>query len=47
MSIFPEDNNTGLPLVPFHHHSPLYTLKVTDISVNLNCMQSKESDFVS
>ena len=35
---FPEENNTGLPPVLFHHHSPLHTLKVTDISVKLNHM---------
>ena len=47
MFIFPEENNTGLPPVPFHHHSPFHTLKVTDISVKLNRMQCKQSDFVS
>ena len=34
------------PPVPFHQHSPLHTLKVTHISVKLNCMQCKQSDFV-
>ena len=37
----------GLPPVPFYHHSPLHILKVTDISVKLNRMQCKRSDFVS
>ena len=32
MFIFPWENNTGLPPVPFQHHSPLHTLN--DISVN-------------
>ena len=45
--LYAEENNTGLPPVPFHHHSPLHTLKVTDISVKLNRMQCKQSDFVS
>ena len=45
--IFPGENNTGLPPVPFQHHSPLHTLKVTDISVKLNRMQCKQSAFVS
>ena len=47
MFIFPWENNTGLPPVPFHHHSPLHTLKVTDISVKLNRMQCKQTNFVS
>ena len=47
MFIFPGENNTGLPPVPFHHHSPFHTFKVTDISVKLNRMQCKQSDFVS
>ena len=47
MFIFPEENNAGLPPVPFHHHFPLYTLKVTDISVKLNRMQRNQTDFVS
>ena len=34
MFIFPEKNNTGHRPVPFHQHSPLYTLKVTVISEN-------------
>ena len=34
MFIFPEENNTGLSAVPFHYHSPLHILKVTDISQN-------------
>ena len=42
MFIFPKKNNTGLPPVPFHKHSPLHTLKVTDISVKLTCMQCKQ-----
>ena len=46
MFIFPEENNMVLPPVPFHHHSPLETLKVTDISVKLNRMKCKQSDFV-
>ena len=37
----------GLPPVPFHHHSPLHTSKVTDISVKLNHMQCKQTNFVS
>ena len=47
MLIFPGENNTGLPPVPFHHHSRLHTLKVTDISVKLNRMQCNQTDFVS
>ena len=47
MFIFPRENTTGLPPVPFHHHFPLHTLKVTDISVKLNRMQSKQTIFVS
>ena len=35
-----------LPPVLFHQHSPLHTLKITDISVKLNRMQCKPSDFV-
>ena len=31
----------------FHHHAPLHALKVTDISVKLNRMQCKQSDFIS
>ena len=46
MFIFPEENNTGLLPVPFHHHSPFYTLKVTDISLKLDRLQWKQSDFV-
>ena len=45
MFIFPEENNAELPPVPFHHHFPRYTLKVTDISVKLNRMQCKQTDF--
>ena len=44
MFIFPRENNTGLPPVPFHYHSPLQTLKATDISVELNRMQCKQTD---
>ena len=47
MFIFSGDNHTGLPPVPFLHHSPLHTLKATDISVKLNRMQCKQSAFVS
>ena len=47
MFIFPGENNTGLPPLPFHHHSPLQTLKVTDISVKFNRIQCKQSAFVS
>ena len=36
---FPEENNTGLPPVPYHQHSPLHILKVTDISLKLDGMQ--------
>ena len=46
MFIFSEENDTGLPPVSFHHHSPPYASKVTDISVKLNRIQSKQSDFV-
>ena len=45
MLIFPEENNTGLPPVLFRQHSLLHILKVTDISVKLNRMQCKQSDF--
>ena len=45
--IFPGENNTRLLPVPFHHHSPLHTLKVTDISVKLNRMQCNQTDFDS
>ena len=31
--------------VPFHQHSLLYTFKVTHVSVKLNRMQCKQSDF--
>ena len=37
----------GLPPVPFHRHSPLHTLKAADISVKLNRMQCKQTDFVT
>ena len=47
MFIFLEENNTELPLVQFHHHSPLPTLKVSDIDVKFNRMQCKQTDFVS
>ena len=47
MFIFPGENNMGLLPIPFPHHSPLHTLKVTDISVKLNRMQCKQTDFVS
>ena len=47
MFIFPGENDVGLPPVPFQHHSSLHTLKVNDISVKLNRMQCKQSDFVS
>ena len=47
MFIFPEENNTELPPVPFYHYSTLHILKVTDISVKLNCMHCKETDFIS
>ena len=43
---FPGENNAGLPPVPFHQHSPLRTLKITDVPVKLNRMQCKQSDFV-
>ena len=46
MFIFPRENNTGLPPVQFYYHSPLHTLKVTDIAVKLNRMQGKQSDLV-
>ena len=46
MFIFPEENNTGLPPVPFHQHFSLHTFKFTDISVKLSRMQCKQSDFV-
>ena len=46
MFVFPEENNTGLPPIPFHQHSPLHTLKVTHISVKLNRMQCKQTGFV-
>ena len=36
----------GPPPVPFHQHSPFHTMNVTDISVKLNRMQCKQSDFV-
>ena len=44
---FPGENITGRTPVPFHHHSPLHTMKVTNISVKLNRMHCKQSDFVS
>ena len=44
---FPEENNMGLLPIPFYHHFPLHTFKVTDIFVKLNRMQCKQSDFVS
>ena len=44
---FPGEKNTRLPLVLFHHHSPLHNFNVTNISVKLNRMQCKQSDFVS
>ena len=47
MFFFPGENNTGLPSIPFQHHYSLHTLNVTDISVKLNRMQCKQSDFVS
>ena len=28
-----EENNMGLPPVPFHPHSPLHSLNVTDIVI--------------
>ena len=46
MLIFPEENNTGLPPVPFDQRSPLHTFKVTDVCVKLTRTQSKRSDFV-
>ena len=47
MFILPGENNTELPPVPFQHHSPLHTLKVSEISVKLNRMQCNQTDFVS
>ena len=46
MFIFSEENNKVLPPVQFHHHFPFHTLNVTVISVKLNRMQCKQSDFV-
>ena len=42
MFIFPNENKTGLPPVPFHQNSPLHTLKVTEVSVKLNRMECKK-----
>ena len=33
---FAEENNTGLPPVLFHAHSPIHRLKFTDIFLKLN-----------
>ena len=38
---FPEENNTGLPPVSFYLHSPLHTLKVTDIPLKINHSNAK------
>ena len=45
MFIFPRENNTGLPPVPFHNHSSLHTLKIIDFSVKLICMQRNKAIF--
>ena len=46
MFIFLGENNTGLPPVPIHHRSPVHTLKVTDISVKLNCSLCNASKLI-
>ena len=45
MFIFTKENNAGLLPVAFYRHILLHTLKVIDISVKLNRMQCKQSDF--
>ena len=44
---FPQENNARLPPVSFHQHSPLHTLRGTNISVKLNRVQCKQRGFVS